>query len=292
MKLEDPLDTWDFFMKTAGESYVTHVKEFQAESKMMSNSYMDSRSAQVEKRARVDLLDLKDQREGEAHIFFKSKLVRAKMFYANPEPVKHMRLNHFLRVEGPSDAALAELSRAYKSFEKAKQSGDVFEKVIIPEGDLNRVIDSLQNNDGGSSAIERAVAALLAFHERDLPEEPPAEDLIPEIPATELNLFTPLRFTDHVRRFILVRDIDKFGTPFLDPITTRESIVNAEQQMGRGEMQAASIGTEVIKDMQQATHYPPMVVDTTMPEVLADIVNDLLDHIVLRKSEVIPASSS
>ncbi len=39
MKLEDPLDTWDFFMKTAGESYVTHVKEFQAESKAMSNGY-------------------------------------------------------------------------------------------------------------------------------------------------------------------------------------------------------------------------------------------------------------
>ena len=37
-----------------------------------------------EKRARIDLLDLKEQREGEAHIFFKSKIVRARMFYANP----------------------------------------------------------------------------------------------------------------------------------------------------------------------------------------------------------------
>ncbi len=30
------------------------------------NNYMDSRSASSEKRARIDLLDLKEQREGEA----------------------------------------------------------------------------------------------------------------------------------------------------------------------------------------------------------------------------------
>ena len=41
---------------------------------------MDTRSASFEKRARIDLLDLKDQREGEAHIFFKSKIVRAGCF--------------------------------------------------------------------------------------------------------------------------------------------------------------------------------------------------------------------
>ena len=56
----------------------------------------------VEKRQRIDLLDLKDQREGEAHIFFKSKIVRAEMFYASPKPVKYMRLNQFLKVEPPS----------------------------------------------------------------------------------------------------------------------------------------------------------------------------------------------
>ena len=32
MKLEDPTETWDFFMKSAGESYVTHVDSFQVDS--------------------------------------------------------------------------------------------------------------------------------------------------------------------------------------------------------------------------------------------------------------------
>ncbi len=71
MKLEDPMDTWEFFQKTAGESYVTKVDSFQANAQGILNSYLDSRSASSEKRARIDLLDLKEQREGEANIFIK-----------------------------------------------------------------------------------------------------------------------------------------------------------------------------------------------------------------------------
>jgi len=33
MKLEDPMQTWEFFQKTAGEAYVTHVSGFQSEAR-------------------------------------------------------------------------------------------------------------------------------------------------------------------------------------------------------------------------------------------------------------------
>ena len=52
----------------------------------------------VEKRSRIDLLDLKEQNPGEAHFLFKSKIVRGKFFYASPPPVKRMRLTHSLKV--------------------------------------------------------------------------------------------------------------------------------------------------------------------------------------------------
>ena len=39
---------------------------------------MDTRNASVDKRQRIDLLDLKDQRPGEAHVFFKSKIIHQK----------------------------------------------------------------------------------------------------------------------------------------------------------------------------------------------------------------------
>ncbi|OGT68339.1 MAG: phosphoesterase, partial [Gammaproteobacteria bacterium RIFCSPHIGHO2_12_FULL_45_9] len=75
MKLEDPTETWDFFNKTAGESYVTHVDNFQVDQNSLFGMYQDGKGARAEKRSRVDLLDLKEQKPGEAHIFFKSKIV-------------------------------------------------------------------------------------------------------------------------------------------------------------------------------------------------------------------------
>jgi intracellular multiplication protein IcmO len=103
MKLEDPQETWEFFQKNAGESYVSVARSFQMGSSGMNQfDYKDSMEAQMDKRARIDLLDLKDQREGEAHIFFKSTIIRAKMFYAAPRNVKRIKLNQFLKVGGPS----------------------------------------------------------------------------------------------------------------------------------------------------------------------------------------------
>ncbi len=285
MKLEDPLDTWDFFMKTAGESYVTSVKEFQSDAKGFGSGYLDSRSAQVEKRARVDLLDLKEQREGEAHIFFKSKIVRAKMFYANPQPVPFMRLNQFVKIETPPDAVMAELGKIGKNFENIMNSGDIFVSITPPEDDLGIITDTFINGDGAQSAIERGVAALLAFHSRVLPEQPSQEELLPEIPQTELNLFAPLRVSDHIKKYILAKDIVQFGRPFLDPLLIRENLINTEQLLGRGEAQAISIGTEILKDMQQATHYPPDIEDTPEADDLAELISNLLEHIVLKKSE-------
>ena len=76
MKLEDPVETWDFFMKTAGEAYVTHVDSFRVDQGSVLGTYADAKGARLEKRARIDLLDLKEQREGDAHFFFKSKIVK------------------------------------------------------------------------------------------------------------------------------------------------------------------------------------------------------------------------
>lgn len=286
MKLEDPLDTWDFFTKTAGESYVTHVKEFQTDAKSMSNTYMDSKSAQVEKRARIDLLDLKDQREGEAHIFFKSKLVRAKMFFANPKPVKKMHLNQFLKIEVPEDTVLYDMSQTFKRFEKIKKQAEVFIDIAIPEDDLQRVLQSIAENTVDVSAIERGVSALLAYREEEAMsvEEVVHEDLT-LIPTNELNLFTPLRLSDELRNSILVHDMDGFASPFADPDITRQHLMMTERLLGRGERHSNNVSSEIVKDMQVATHYPPLIHDIPLPEELAELVTNLAGHVSLRKTE-------
>jgi intracellular multiplication protein IcmO len=65
--------------------------------------------ATFDKRNRIDLLDLKDQREGEAHIFFKSTIVRAKFFHANPAKIKKIKLNQMVKVRPPTDQAISSL---------------------------------------------------------------------------------------------------------------------------------------------------------------------------------------
>ncbi|WP_151193847.1 type IV secretory system conjugative DNA transfer family protein [Cysteiniphilum sp. JM-1] len=143
MKLEDPTETWDFFSKTAGETYVSVAKSYNMGDAGTSLGYRDTREATIEKRARLDLMDLKDQREGEAHIFFKSQIVRAKMFYANPAKTKALRLNEFLKIEPLSAQTLDSLKRIYNSSHLSIQA-----EIKLPEFEsplLNALIDEAQN---------------------------------------------------------------------------------------------------------------------------------------------------
>src|SRR5579872_6140065 len=145
MKLEDPQSTWEFFQKTAGESYVTKVDSFQTNAQSILNNYMDSRSASSEKRSRIDLLDLKEQREGEAHIFFKSKIVRARLFFANPPPVKQFRLNHFLKVEPPIGRVLIDLENRLEEFDHIlEREGEAF-KPTTEEAEEIQLIASVMH---------------------------------------------------------------------------------------------------------------------------------------------------
>ncbi len=74
MKLEDPQETWEFFNKVAGETYVTNVQSFQQNSGSMTVNYQDTRNASVDRRQRIEVLDLREQREGQCHISSNPKL--------------------------------------------------------------------------------------------------------------------------------------------------------------------------------------------------------------------------
>lgn len=167
MKLEDPSETWEFFQKTAGESYVAHVSGFQTDTQSMTGNYRDTQSAQMEKRARVDLLDLKEQAEGEMHIFFKSEIIRANSFYANPKPVKRMRLNHFLKVGQPEDR---ELETVLNNISKIQNILDMDEELFADaeelEPELQTVTEGI-HRDTSISPLDRGVNGLMAMNESE-----------------------------------------------------------------------------------------------------------------------------
>lgn len=277
MKLEDPLETWEFFQKTAGESYVTKVDAFQTRPETVLNTYSDTRSSSAEKRARIDLLDLKEQREGEAHIFFKSKIVRARMFYADPKPVANMQLNQFLKVEVPAGRVLGGLQNRLEVFRQTVEKGQFFTDVRIEGEEIDLVANALDEGIA-LDPIETGVTALLAIHNRNQAEESvvsPEEELMDD----ELDVFTRLRALDLMKAQLRVDDFDRFSAPLLNRSAVREQLGVLERLSGKVEKHAGNVAEEIVKDMRVATHYPPLVLDVPSSIELADVVQELVAHI-------------
>lgn len=284
MKLEDPQETWEFFHKTAGESYVTKVDSFQTNAGSLLNNYMDSRSASSEKRQRVDLLDLKEQREGEAHIFFKSKIVRAKMFFANPKPAEKMRINHFLKVEPPLNRVLIDLENRLATLHEVMQSDEPVLSLPQEEGEELQIISdsiaSLQN----VNPIERSLSALMAYHNRNNAEEDEegveatAEE--EEVDDGRLNIFSKVTLGDPVKAIVGHSEFDAFKMPLVSKSLSRDNIELLERLLGRPASQANPMTQEIVKDMLQATDYPPPLEGLLLPsEEVVTIANKLCDYV-------------
>lgn len=278
MKLEDPVETLDFFIKTAGEAYVTKVDAFQTNTESMTNSYQDTKSSSFEKRARIDLLDLKEQTEGEAHIFFKSKIVRARIFYANPSPVKQLKLNQFLKVDVPSDAFLQKLQTQLANFQNVINSGDLEITAQVAAEEIDFVVNALRASEA-ADPIEKGVEALIAYHKHI--EEPEAvEEIIEEeIEGDELNIFANLRQPAGLPP-LLVHDVDTFSQALLNSASTRTQTSMIERLSGKQDKYATSIAKEIVKDLKMATVYPPETIDSVQSSELCGIVNDLSRAIV------------
>lgn len=67
----------------AGQSTVVRTSGFNIDERFGSD-YRDSMNTTVEREDRIDLRDLQEQIEGEAHFVFSGQIVRGDMFYANP----------------------------------------------------------------------------------------------------------------------------------------------------------------------------------------------------------------
>ncbi len=281
MKLEDPTETWDFFTKTAGEAYVTKVDSFQTQEGSITNSYMDTKSSSFEKRARVDLLDLKEQTEGEAHIFFKSKIVRARMFYANPKPVKQLKINQFLKVEPPPDDYLMKLQKQLTSFHEILESGELSIDKQVETEEISLIAKALHESSI-EEPIERGVAALISFHSYNEPE--PVEALIEEEVEGALTIFSSLRVNVNAPP-ILVSDKVTFSEALLPINETRNQMMMIERLAGAKDKYAGTVANELIKDFQLATSYPPEDRDSIPPEELKEIVIGLAEKIVSEREK-------
>lgn len=284
MKLEDPMETWDFFQKTAGESYVTKVDSFQTNAGSLLNNYMDSRSASSEKRQRIDLLDLKEQREGEAHIFFKSKIIRARMFFANPPPAKKMRLNQFLKVEQPIGRVLMDLEERMDRFNETIKMGVSFALPTDEGEEIQIISDSIASQPEGNP-IERALSSLLAFHNRHAVTEK-EEEVEEDSEEGTLNIFAKVALDDTVKALVGKAQFEKFSLPLINKNNAKDKIELLERLMGRSASQANPMTVEILKDMSLATEYPPPVEGVFLPsEEVVAIANQVCDYVTSLKTK-------
>ena len=83
MKMQDAEKTWDLIRGQAGQTTVIRTTGYRVREDRGSG-YLDTQDTAVDKEDRVELRDLQEQIEGEAHFVFSGQVVRGDMFYASP----------------------------------------------------------------------------------------------------------------------------------------------------------------------------------------------------------------
>ncbi len=281
MKLEDPQETWEFFSKTTGEAWVTKVDAFQTKPESVFNHYLDTRSASSEKRPRIDLMDLKAQREGEAHILFRDKIVCARMFYADPKPVPNMRLNQFLRVDRPPTRVINDLRLRLKRFQTLIQQAPLQEKQLIQTDSISR-LNTLLEDATTSSFMKKGQQALQILSEEHRQKTEVVKPLVfDSLSEQELNIFKPLILNDQLKTLLKVNHLEQFSAPLLSKETTYQSIIAIEKLVGDFSHQKGQrVAHEIIKDIEKATYYAPSIQQKklSLPELM-QLVSQLIRSI-------------
>ncbi|MDB6096375.1 MAG: icmO dotL [Francisellaceae bacterium] len=260
MKLEDPQETWEFFNKVAGEAYVTSVSGFEMDAGSMTMNYLGNRNASIDRRQRIDLLDLKDQTPGEAHIFFRSKIVRARMFYASPKPVKTLRINQFLKIEPPTEKFLLEFDKRLKQFKEVFITPNWTPPELIINEDILILENSFDNATDDLKPYERGVAALIAVLEQEVARQreisAPYEQ---EAPTDTMSAFTITPTPPMVVRMIGKENQELFALPLIRKGNTLEEIKHIERLTGQSEINAIAIAKNLIQEIEECTSFPPEI---------------------------------
>jgi intracellular multiplication protein IcmO len=86
MKTDDPERTFGLIRALTGEAPVMSTTGFALkEDSMLSDDWRDNQGATAQLRKRSEFMDLASHIQGEAHCVFRGRLIRARVFHANPK---------------------------------------------------------------------------------------------------------------------------------------------------------------------------------------------------------------
>ncbi len=112
-RIEDPTDTKDFLTKHGGQFWALETTGMQARLDGVAGTFMSApfvdnlQAGSVQSRQRVDYDHIRDQREGEIHLFYGDWIAKGKMFYVKPDKVRAIRVHSLLPVPGTTSSTAA-----------------------------------------------------------------------------------------------------------------------------------------------------------------------------------------
>ena len=295
-------------MKSAGEAYVTAVESFNSQNPGLTGTYMDSKSAKAEKRARVNLLDLKEQGVGEAHVFFKSRIIRANLFFMDPGPAQAMRLNVMLKVEIPKDTVLYTLVKSIEDFEAMIQSTGLPQLSTEDDEDINSIVERTVEQSRVLESIDRGINVLFELHKHmiqqstaSIPRESEGDvatkvedkaqaldaeiiqegvlqerseaEMVAQVTIKEycINIMTRIQITGEMRSVIGVdEDCDYYGLPLIQEQNLETAVLYILRIFGHNKKNANKELKNLIQIVQDKTVYGNLAV-VSVSEITARI---------------------
>jgi intracellular multiplication protein IcmO len=207
------------------------------------------------------------------------------MFFANPSPVEKMRLNQFLKVEPPLDRELVDLEDRMERFNEVIETEKAFAVTQDESEEIQVIADSVASLPD-TNRIERALTALMAFHNRHAVEDEPEIAIEEVVDDGRLNIFTKVSLGEPVKTLVGQSSLDGFSLPLVNRSMVKDKIELIERLMGRSASQANPMTAEIIKDMMLATDYPPAVDGVLLPsEEVVAIANELCDYVTSLKTK-------
>lgn len=124
--------TFEFFSAIAGKGIFTKLQSYENDTAAVAaNAFKANEGIAIDHIERVRFDDLRGQASGQWHLFFANTIIRLQSFFANPKTVKHLRVNHFVKVARPSPEEV-EIFRATQ---------DLFTRAVSSDGGLTSFMD-------------------------------------------------------------------------------------------------------------------------------------------------------
>jgi len=303
MKLEDPKDTYELFEKSASEALVANVGTAEMQSGGFATTFRAGANASIESRKRINILDLKDQGPGDAHILFKSAVIRAKMFYASPPKPLHIRMNYFVRVEPPALQEITDMDTSLKTLIKnltnPAKIKELEEELELENQNLAKMRELLDNhsdlnpNEAAFATVAALGSEVFDNYDEKISQfrtqlENSDEDEEEEDDEDNIDIFSKESPRD---KFVREKyksmeeeeededdpefDEDEELNVFIDQDDTRKSFENIEKMVGASEEDAKEASLRAMQDMEKISKYPSGVPSTKEPEEITDILNEL-----------------